>query len=101
MDIVEFTRDGVIYRFEVDTAGSGVGAADAIKEIEKRAPESLDEGMAMVEGIANAARTHLAKINVSEAEIEIGLKLTAKAGFIIVGSKAEASLKVKLKLAFA
>ena len=74
-----------------------VGAADVVG----RATERFDEAIAQVVRMGQAAITQArAAASPPDAiDVELGLKLTAKAGFVIAESTGEANFKVTLKWA--
>ena len=83
---------------KVEVSDQGVvraGAADVIA----RATERLDEAVAQVVrmGQETVARARAAASPPDAIEIELGLKVTAKTGFVVAESSGEANFKVVLK----
>ncbi|WP_229075217.1 CU044_2847 family protein [Actinoplanes sp. DH11] len=87
------TEDGVLYEVEVDEpqlarAGAGQGVM-----------ASFDRGIGEV--ISGVSRTILAELESSDAvpdgaEIEFGLKINAKAGFIVAATPDSGQFRVRL-----
>jgi hypothetical protein len=90
------TGDNGFIKVEVDTEGPlRVGAGDVLG----RASERFDEALAQIIRMGEAAieRARAATAPPDAIDIELGLKLTAKTGFVIAGSSGEANFKVVLK----
>lgn len=74
--------------------GPPVGA-----EVLAKAPKTFDDAMASLKSYAGALEDVVMSLDLtpSEVAVEIGLKLTGSAGFVIAKAGAESEMKVSLK----
>jgi hypothetical protein len=82
----------------VEVSGQGVVRAGA-GEVVARATERFDQAMAQVTRMGQdaIAKARAAAVPPDAIDVELGLKLTAKTGFVIAESSGEANFKVILK----
>ncbi|GAA2851434.1 hypothetical protein Acy02nite_34950 [Actinoplanes cyaneus] len=82
----------------VEVSGQGVVRAGA-GEVVGRASESFDRALAQVTRMGQEAirQARAVPLPPDAVDVELGLKLTAKAGFVIAESSGEAHFKVILK----
>ena len=97
-ETVAILVDGQEIEFELpaDEAASLVAATG--DEVVGKASKSFDEAIAKFGGMASKFAQVFEGRRVSSAEISLGLKITAKGDFIVVGSSGEATLNLKLVL---
>jgi hypothetical protein len=97
---VKFEIDGQEVIFETAEAqAADLFAAGAVDSIPEKSAKHFDAAIGMIRPLISKFVAVLASTPVREAEMALGLKVTAKGDFIIVGSSGEASLNLKLKLA--
>lgn len=95
---VAFDVDGSEVVFEVTgQSGSEVFAASG-EDALTRAEKPFDKAIGMLRSLSTKFADALNGKHVKEAEISLGLKVTAKGDFIVVGSSGEASLNIKVKI---
>ncbi len=89
------SSDGAMLAKGVVPMSSDAGGADIIA----RAPRSFDEAMTTLKAYAGSLEDLIRGLDLtpSEVSVEIGLKLTGSAGFIIAKAGAETEMKVSLK----
>jgi hypothetical protein len=82
----------------VEVSGQGVVRAGA-GDVVERATERFDAALAQVTRMGQEAirRARTAAVPPEAIDVELGLKLTAKAGFVIAESSGAAHFKVVLK----
>jgi hypothetical protein len=88
--------DNEFIKVEISNQGLvRVGAGDVVG----RATERFDEAIAQIIRMGQAAitRARAAATPPDAIDVELGLKLTAKTGFVIAESTGEANFKVTLK----
>lgn len=83
--------------FEVDE-GSNRAVRGAGTPNSEHLSEKLESALAVVGRVAESVRQSLQHASIGSAEVTIGVKLTAEAGFIVAKTAAEATLSVKLVL---
>lgn len=68
-------------------------------EVLAKAPKTFDDAMASLKAYAGALEDVVMSLDLtpSEVAVEIGLKLTGSAGFVIAKAGAESEMKVSLK----
>lgn len=97
MERVVFEQDG--HRIEIESTDSDSSlqpmSADGVTKI---ATKSFQSAIETIGVLADAFAKVLEGRKVGNAEIQLGLKATAKGDFVIVGSSAEASLQLKLTI---
>jgi hypothetical protein len=97
--LVKFEVDGQEIVFQTPGVATGeLFAADA-SAVPAKAEKQFDAAIQMLRPLVTKFADILAATQVQEAEMSLGLKVTAKGDFIIVGTTGEASLNLKLKLA--
>lgn len=96
-DTVVFQLDGFDVQAEVSDTGSPLKAAGAV-DVAHVAQRPFKAAIGMIGALADAFADVFKGRKVGAAEITLGLKVTAKGDFIIVGSSGEASLSLKLSL---
>ena len=97
--LVKFEIDGQEIVFQTPGVGTGeLFAADA-SAVPAKAEKQFDAAIKMIRPLVTKFAGVLAEAHVQEAEMSLGLKVTAKGDFIVVGTTGEASLNLKLKLA--
>ncbi len=79
--------------------GSLPPAANGFGEIVATAPRSFEEAIATLRGYAGALGDMIGDLDLRPAEVsvEIGLKMTGSAGFVIAKAGAETEMTVSLK----
>lgn len=79
--------------------GSQPVTAKGFGEVVATAPKSFEEAMGTLKGYATALGDMIGSLDLtpSEVAVEIGLKMTGSAGFIIAKAGAETEMKVALK----
>ncbi|MFC4071731.1 CU044_2847 family protein [Actinoplanes subglobosus] len=82
----------------VEVSGQGVVRANA-GDVVGRASERFDQAVAQVTRMGQEAirRARETAVPPDEIDVELGLKLTAKTGFVIAESSGEANFKVVLR----
>ncbi len=96
-DTVVFQVEGFEIRAEVSDTGGPLKAAGA-EDVAHVAQKPFKAAIGMVGALADAFADAFKGRKVGAAEITLGLKVTAKGDFIVVGSSGEASLNLKLTL---
>lgn len=79
--------------------GSQPMTAKGLDEVVAAAPRSFEEAMATLKGYATALGDMIGDLDLTPAEVavEIGLKMTGSASFVIAKAGAETEMKVSLK----
>lgn len=85
--------DGMVAKGSQPVTAKGFG------EVVGAAPKTFEEAMGTLKGYATALGDMIGKLELtpSEVAVEIGLKMTGSAGFIIAKAGAETEMKVALK----
>jgi hypothetical protein len=65
---------------------------DTVEQVE----ESLDSALRVVGGVSESFRKVFDRLSADTAEVELGLKFTAKGSVYVVEATGEASLRIKL-----
>jgi|GEM_PF-1282363 len=75
------------------------GGPPAATEVMVKAPKTFDEAMESLKAYAGALEDVVMSLDLtpSEVSVQIGLKLTGSAGFVIAKAGAESEMKVSLK----
>jgi len=96
---VAITVEGREVQFELDpTEGASLSAASADGGLIK-ASRSFEQSIEAFAALARKFGEAFSGPQISGAEITMGLKVTAKGDFVVVGTTGEASLTLKLTLA--
>ncbi len=97
MDRVIFEQDG--HKIEIESTDPDLAlrpmSADGVTKVAEKSFRSAIETIGV---LADSFANVLHGRKVGNAEIQLGLKVTAKGDFVIVGSSAEASLQLKLTI---
>jgi hypothetical protein len=96
-DTVIFKLDGYDIEAEITGTGDPLKAAGA-EDVAHVAQKPFKAAIGMIGALADAFADAFKGRKVGTAEITLGLKVTAKGDFIVVGSSGEASLSLKLTL---
>jgi hypothetical protein len=83
--------------FEVDDRSSGAVRGVGSSKLDHLS-ERLDAALLVVGRVAEGVRQALRNVDVGSAEVTIGVKLTAEAGFVVAKTAAEATISVKIAL---
>jgi len=95
--MVDFSTEKGVVRVEVEEErGVGPVAASSRGGVSTEGPRSFDEAIAGVEPIAEAVIKKIERLKVSQATVEFGVKLSAKAGVVLASAESEAHLKLTL-----
>ncbi len=83
---------------EFTSKGSQTMTAKGIGDIVAKAPKSFDEAMATLKAYAGSLEDLIMGLDLTpkEVSVEIGLKMSGSAGFIIAKAGAETEMKVSL-----
>lgn len=90
--------DGLEVLFELDPADAPDLAPASAEAATIKASKTFEQSIAAFAGLARKFAEAMDGPRVTEAEITMGLKVTAKGDFVVVGTTGEASLTLKLKL---
>ena len=85
-------------QFELSPAERGTLTAASAEEAVLKASKTFEHSLSVFGALARKFATVFEDRQVSSAEISMGLKITAKGDFIVVGSSGEASLNLKLTI---
>lgn len=96
-DTVVFQLDGYKVEAEVTDASAPLRPAGA-DDVAHKAEKPFRSAIGMVGALADAFADVFKGRKVGTAELTLGLKVTVKGDFIIVGSTGEATLNLKLTL---
>ena len=78
--------------------GSQTMTAKGVRDVVAKAPKSFDEAMATLKAYAGSLEDLIMGLDLTpkEVSVEIGLKMSGSAGFIIAKAGAETEMKVSL-----
>ena len=96
--IVTLDSDRGPVSFEVDDRGSGAVRGVGSPKQDHLSERALDAALLVVGRVAEGVRKALRDVDVGSAEVTIGVKLTAEAGFVVARTAAEATISVKIAL---
>ena len=95
--VVEFESDHGPVRVDVEELGSGSLPAAGGGKAFGRAEASFEAAVAGIRPIASAVLAQLKDLGPTEATVEFGVKLTAKAGVILASAASEGHCKISLE----
>jgi Trypsin-co-occurring domain 1 len=90
--------DGHELQFELSPNERGTLTAAAGEGVVLKASKAFEHMLGVFGALARKFAAAFENQQVSSAEISMGLKITAKGDFIVVGSSGEASLNLKLTI---
>jgi hypothetical protein len=98
-EAVAFQIDGhdVLFELSADER-SALAPATGADEAVAKAVRPFEDSLAVFSALARKFASTFEGQHVSSAEITMGLKVTAKGDFVIVGTSGEASLGLKLTI---
>ena len=91
--------DGQEVRFELSQSEASSLTAATGEAAVAKASKSFEDSMQVFSALAAKFSEAFSGPRISSAEISMGLKITAKGDFIVVGTTGEATLNLKLTLA--
>ena len=94
---VAVTVSGHEVQFELSPSEAPTLSAASADGPVAKASKSFEQSMETFAALANKFGETFSGPNISGAEISMGLKITAKGDFIVVGTTGEATLNLKLK----
>jgi hypothetical protein len=97
-DKVAVVVDGRKIQFELSPSEAGSLRAASGEAAVKKASKSFEESIQVFGALAAKFAAAFEGQRVSSAEISMGLKITAKGDFIVVGTTGEATLNLKLTI---